>query len=363
MIRYIRYGTLIGSVLLGAACGESTAPDESNVVPTPDYVTPDQVPTLTSRVSGLAWDPEAFFMNLAHCGMECPFPPILSENNPLYLRSSVSGASVSIFDPAPLFIPNFPAVSVSPEQSDFIGQWVLPTVPSREGIPYFILSSGTGSLPPANAPFPPLATIPPSEYVKTLTIRPIVASASTCVTMSAGQIAKNGVMEAAAKFLSATEEPTTVEDLINPDKFYGFNIFWLYHAGNPGLKAPADRTTIEASEGQLLHIDWAPPGVLPPFLNQSARGFYVTNTPTSPLGVIVSYLRNKGENRPKERTIQYKFVDTVTDAAAKRPWVFPSVEGHFTPGQVSYAGLQFFYPTPPEAPPGAPPPPSLCLPQ
>ncbi len=350
MNRTIRYGTLIGAVLLGAGCaGESEPPSESNLFPAPEYVDVNTVPANTVRVSGLAWDPEAFFFTLANCGQECPFPPLLSEGNPLYLQAAVNEASVLAFDPtaAP------PNLTVGdPATSDPTGSWLLPSVPERKGPPFFAFNPGAGAVttsafPPAPAP-PLLPPTPPSPYVPTVTARPIyTGKAATCLAQESVHISRGGILEAVAKFLSSTGTPTLVDDLLNPARYYGVNVFWFFHAGNPAVKAPADSISLEPSTGQMFVLDWAPPGVLPPFLQQSTRGYYVTNTATSPIGVYVVLFPNSG---PPPTGIEFKVMDTKEDAAVFRPWAPTTLPGNIGPGAVTFYGWQMMYTPKPNVP-------------
>jgi hypothetical protein len=346
---------------MGTGCEKSAAPAESNVVPRPVFMPAEQVQP-TTRVSGVAYDPEAFFINLANCGgRSCPIPPFLSEGIPLYLRSAVRGAQVLAFDveqaqPGP--VPGPPAAA------DGAGIWVLPNVPARFTTPFFTLATGAGVMPdPSEAIGPPLPPVAPTEYLPTLTLRPIFTGPSgTCVGQEAAHIGKNGILEAVAKHLSATGPATTVGDLINPQRFWGTNVFWFYEAGNPVVRGPADGISLEVDikggPHRQLAIDWAPPGVLPPFLNQSTRGFYVTNASISPLGVYVVLLPVQG---PPPTEIKYLIKDTLTRAQALRPWQFPPLPGGIGPGVVSFTGIQMQYPINPLNPPPVPPP-YICLP-
>ncbi len=352
MIRYIRTGALIGALTLGAACNtDPSVPEESNFIPKPEeYVSVDVVPT--TRISGLAWDPEAFFMSLVNCGDECPFPPLLNDGIPLYMMAAVGGGSVTAFDPVAV------APAVPPETTDPVGMWVLPKVPSRVGAPFFMLAQPQGALPTESiAGLPP---IPPADYLPTLTMRPISTVHSSCSSQEVLLASKKGILEAVAKHKTVVENvPTTVDDLVNPAKYYATTVFWLFHAGNGGLRVPASGTAVEASEGQVYLVDWAPPFV-PPAELRSERGFMVTTDAASPMGITVVLVPNTGA--PPPELIHYNIVDTVTSESARRPWFFPPIEAPIAPGVIAYAGFQMQYQ--PSELPGyeIPPPPSVCLP-
>ena len=81
------------------------------------------------------------------------------------------------------------------------GEWLLTDVPSRDGAPFLPVALGTGALPTEQIG-PPLPPTPPSEYVPTLTVRPIVTRNPTCAGMDVAHVSKNGVLEAVAKYLS-----------------------------------------------------------------------------------------------------------------------------------------------------------------
>jgi hypothetical protein len=346
---------------LGTSCQESAAPDESNVVPRPVFVAAADNPP-TTRVSGLAYDPEAFFINLVNCGgRNCPIPPFLSEGIPLYLRSAVRGATMLAFD---VEAQPQPQPVGAPAASDGVGMWVLPSVPSRFTAPFFVLSTGSGALPDPSEPIgPPLPPVTPTQYLPTLTARPIFTGPSgTCASQEAVHIGKNGILEAVAKHLTAMGTNTTVDDLVNPGRYWGANVFWFYEAGNPSLRAPAEGISLEVNitggPQQTFVIDWAPPGALPAFLNQSTRGFYVTNTATSKIGVYVVLLPAAG---PPPGPITYLLKDTKTSASAQRPWQFPPLRGNIGPMSVTFIGIQMQYPINPLNPPPTPPL-TVCLP-
>ncbi|HEX8698549.1 MAG TPA: hypothetical protein VF815_06920 [Myxococcaceae bacterium] len=361
MTRNIRHAALLGAVLLGAGCEKSATPDESTVVPRPVFLAANQV-ELTTRVSGLAFDPEAFWVNVANCGRTCPIPPFLSEAMPHYLRSAVRNAGVLTFDVAQ----QQPGPIGAPAISDAQGLWVHPSIPARYNPPYFMLATGSGAMPDPSEPLgPPAPAVPATTYLPTLNERPIVTGQNgTCVSQEVAHIGKNGILEAVAKHLTATGTNTTVDDLVNPSRYWTTKVFWFYAAGNPALRVPANGIALEVNvtggPHQTFVIDWAPAGVLPPFLNQSTRGFYVTNAPVSPMGiyvVLVPVLQG-----PPPSSLLFLAKDTVTNAATFRPWTFPPIPSSIGPGAVSFIGAQMQFPPNPLRPGAGVPPPHLCLP-
>jgi hypothetical protein len=361
MNRYIRYGALIGAVMMGAGCQESAPPAEAPFVPRPTFATQEETQALLiTRASGVAWDPEAFFFHLAQCDIafggrgQCPIPPFLSEGVPHYLRSMIRGANISTFDAE---VPGPIGTAVT---TDNLGIWLLPTVPFRYGTPYFSLNTGEGSVPPASEPLgPPLPLAPVSTYLPTLSGRPIFTGLSgTCTGLDNPHTARNGILEAVARHLTAQGTATTVDDLVNPARYWGAHVFWIYIAGNPVLRVPASGVALEASAGQIIALDWAPPGTLPAPPNQSTRGFFVTNGSISPMGVYMVLFPNNG---PPPANIQFRYKDTVTDPVSRRPWFFPNEPGSIGPGIVIYHTNQMLYGAVPNHP-SPPPPPFLCLP-
>ncbi|KFE68358.1 hypothetical protein [Hyalangium minutum] len=359
MNRHVRSALLLGASLLGAGCEQSTNPGTSSFVPEIQYVSPESV-TLTTRVSGVAWDPEAFFMSLATCGPTCPIPPFISEGMPLYQRSAIRGGSVSALDPT-----NGATVG-DPSSTDGVGIWVLPKVPSRNTAPYFIVSASQGALPTEQIG-PPLPAIPPTQYLKTLTLRPIKTVSGSCVSMEAVHVGSTGVLQAVAKQLSSQGKPTVVSDLLDPTQYHSVTVVGMFHAGNAALRAPAAGTGLSATSTTgsgapvsypVYHIDWAPPGT-PPSNLRSDRGFIVSATDKSPVGFAVVLVP---ATLPRPAAITYTVTDPVEDAVARRPWVYMPITAPPTPGIVTFLGIQMGY-QPPSIPLfQLPPPPGACVP-
>ncbi|WP_224366522.1 hypothetical protein [Hyalangium versicolor] len=350
MNRTFRKAALLGGLLLGAGCtSDNAGPPESPFIPVPKVT---QYQPRTSRVSGFAWDPEAWFMNVANCG-NCGIPPFILDNSPLFLRSSLKGATVLPFDPTT------GAPAADPVQADDGGLWTLPSVASRTYAPYFITALPTGTLNPP--PFgPPLPAIPSGGYVPTVTLRPVFTHNSICAVQEAASLSTVGILEAVAKHLSVVDgTPTLVTDLLNPGRFANVAVFWLFQPGSPLLRGPAGDTTVEASAGRVLHIDWAPPGT-PPANLRSTRGYIVTDAATSPLGITVVLLAASGTPPP---VIHYEFKDTApADPVTGHPWFFPPIDAPPTPTVINYSSTQLWRADEPNGPAG-PTPPYLCLPQ
>jgi hypothetical protein len=391
MNRTLRYGTLLAGSLLLGACGSDEKPPDSILYPTPEFVDVDPSQA-TTQLSGFAWDPEAFFINLAGC----PFPdircaPFLLDQGPLYGFSAMQRSSIFAFDP----VVGGPAGE--PVQSDELGVWTLQGVPSRTTVPFFVTALPTGSLNPA-------ASVPRGTYLPTVTLRPVVTHNSVCHVQEAASVSTVGILEAVAKHLTASGKATQVADFINPQRFASVVVFWNFQPGSPLLRAPASCTTVKATAknaavGETYNVNWAPPGALPPLLNQSTRGYFVNDQPAtdgsgtqvSGLGITVFLLRASVSGTPAE--ITFNLVDPTppynpandslvpdADPMAKpcalnnrvkergqikgeqfNPWRFQTIAAPPMPGVITFAGNQLWRKNQPNGPEGAVSP-NLCLP-
>ncbi|MFP2900007.1 hypothetical protein [Corallococcus sp. 4LFB] len=366
-------GTLLGAALLNAACTESSnSPASSTFTPRPTYENREPE-GLTSRLTGFTVDPEAYFINLANCApppAQCALPPLYAEFSPLLQRAVVRNAPITLQDTVPDPATGRPPDPAPPTLSSAAGLWTLDKVPTRRGPPFFVLSLGSLPALPAQptlandvpAPFP-LPPVPEGNYLPTLTIRPVVPAHSACVGLEALQVSDKGLMEAVAKYLSLTDGTSvTVADLLNPARFGGITVFWLYRPGFPVFRVPASNTTVEASSGRVLNIEWAPVGALPPALApfQSTRGFFIPPGPPAPnssLG-LVAIVHPPLMGPPGNVT--YTAKDATTSVPENRPWSLMPLELPQIPGLVTFAGLQMAPAVPSKTP--SIPPPSTCVP-
>jgi len=352
MHRAIRCGTVLAALLLGAGCeSQSGAPRESNFIPRPKFISVEAAgPTLqTTRVTGYAWDPEAWLLSFLECTQKClppipALPPLLLGNNPLFIRSVVGGTPVSMVD---LDTGTSTAVT-SAVPSDPLGIWTHPAVPSREARPYYPSSSGGGTLLPD--PFvgpggPILSPVPPATYLPTVSLRPVLTEADDCMAVDIPMAGDNGILEAVAKHLTAKGTSTVVADLINPGRYAGVTVFWLYSPGISSLRLPAFATTVEASAGQVLNVNWAPPGLLPPSI-QATRGFFVDDgAPVSGMGISV-VLVPAGGSAPA--SVTYSIKDPTTDAASGKPYKYRQIQARPLPGVITFAAPQLDFVTGPQ---------------
>ncbi|RKH14457.1 hypothetical protein D7Y13_16045 [Corallococcus praedator] len=383
-------GTLLGVSLLGVGCQESGTPASSTFVPRPVYVNREPA-GLTTRLTGFTVDPEAYFINLATCSelygpvvngrKQCPLPPLYAEFSPLFQRSTVRNSLVTVLDTVPDFTkqPPAPPAPPPPVMASAAGLWTIEKVPTRPWpkvppadpatyVPpiYLMLSLGEGAL--ANdAPTPfPLPPVPVGNYVPTAAARPVVTGHSACVGLEAIQVSDKGILEAVAKYLSTEGTAVTVQDLLNPARYAGVTVFWLYRPGFPVFRVPADNTTVTASAGRVFQVEWAPPGALPPPLApfQSTRGFFIAPTPPGAPAATVSSVGIVAIVHPPLMgppvPVVYTVKDPTTSTVENRPWKTDPIVLPPTPGVVTFAGLQLADAVPLDQP--NIPPPSTCVP-
>lgn len=334
----------VALVLMLGWCGCTTSaspPDAGVYGPTVDAGT---------SVNGFVWDPEAFFFTVATCGPGCPFPPVRAPGTPPLKRSLVAGAKVSLFDP----VQKKPAYS-APDLTGANGLWFMTGIPSRAMPPFFAFTVEAQPPPPPDggAPMmgPPLPPIPPATYLPTFTLRPIATLWTFCEGQAAALIGDSGILEAVANYLTNAGTPTTVADFIDPTKYGGVVVIWNFQLGSPVLRAPAGGTTLAASMGQVLMIDWAPPGLpsLPPpvLAIQSQRGFYVSSNPTSNIGVSVTTLPPVMGPPPM---VTFTPSDPVTDPTKNRPFNYAPVTAPVPSKVITFGERLAIFPNAPAPP-------------
>jgi hypothetical protein len=306
-----------------------------------------ELPGRKTTVSGVVYDPEAFFFSLAMFppdpedpdGLNAP-PPALFEGIPFLTMSVAVGASVSLVEGTSSEGP------VSQAPTTPTGHWQVQGVPSREGTPYF-----ARAVPPAQGPVltggvdiypsPPFETVPEGQYFPTTALRPIVASPALCQGQVATLVGETGALGALAQLLSAQGTPTTPADLADPAKTGGVILVWAF-APSFALdlfNIPSGGIVLEASRGTVYGIDWAPPGVVPE--GQSAMGYLAAPEPTSTLGYFAVVLP-PGSTAP----VTLSFQDTVVSdpdeepgPLGPRPWRVPGIT---VPGRPGISFLRHF---------------------
>jgi hypothetical protein len=369
MHRALFVGTLLGASLLGAACNESNNPAQSSFIPRPEYQNREPE-GLTSRLTGFSVDPEAYFINLALCAPpgQCQMPPLYAEFSPLLQRALVRNVPVTLTDTLPDPATGQPPPPPPPTVSNAAGLWTVEKFPTRRGPPFLVLSpANQGTL--ANDVPVPMPPVPVGNYLTTVSVRPVVPAHSACVGLEALQMSDNGIMDAVARRLSAEGPAVTVADLINPARYGGVTVFWFYRPGFPVFRVPADSTTVEATSGRVLNVEWAPPGALQPTPLapfQSPRGFFIPPGPPAPsssIGVVAVVHPAFPPGPPP--VVTYTVKDTKSDVAGGpvegRPWLFPQpLQLPVIPGVVALGGLQLASKLPSTTP--QLPPPSTCIP-
>jgi hypothetical protein len=308
-----------------------------------------------ATISGYVWDPEIYlyaFFNCAPKGQQCPLPPLTLPGTPLFSQSLIGGAIVGLFDPlTPTQTMPLPYMAAMPSAAD--GSYEITNVPLRSQPPFF---------PVAVVPAPTSGVdggAAGATYLPTFTAKPIATANSTlCLSQAAGAVGDSGVLEAVAGFMTGTGTPTQVTDLVDPSKHGAVAVWWLWMPGSGSLRVPAFGVQMKADLGTTYQIGWAPPGVLPPFLHQSKRGYFVNNGPPDPMnptiGVSVTVL---GPLMLPPPAVTFTITDPVTDASTGRPWTFPVLPPtQMAPGLITYGELQAV------SPGEAAPPSWVCLP-
>lgn len=313
-----------------------------------------------TQVYGYTWDPEAMFYIVAMSCFEaqvmppaCPLPPLSLPNEKAGKNSVLPGMAVALFDPlnppAPGSAPALQAAELAGPQ----GNWYVKDVPSRSDVPYFAVAMPTPGAPKLPTPD---VTVPPAGagYLPTMDLKPIVTTPTLCMGQPASMLTDKGILDAVARFLTATGSSTTVSDLLNPTKFGGVVVSWQMAAAGAGVHAPASDTRLTSDLGRVLYIDWIPPPVTlpePAKALRSARGFIIATKPPnpanpsappelldySPLGISVVLL-DPLKGPPPD--LHLKLEDPNPKQAAGRPWTWPALPPmKVGPGMVSYLEL------------------------
>ncbi|WP_043399154.1 hypothetical protein [Archangium violaceum] len=340
----MRASHFLSSVLLaGSLVGCSLVP-EPELPPPPSPYT--DLPGRTSTLSGVVYDPEAFFFLLANWPSDPEHPeedppPALYDGVPFLLYSSVPQAGISVLAPDD-------SVGGSTEGS-FTGSWQLSGVPSSNTVAYsaratppgreFVL--GEAYMDP-EAPPPPV-TAPMGTYYPTRTLRPIVPHSTLCQLQVATMVGDAGALTAIANTMTDMGTPTTVADLMDTTKTAGVALLWVYAPSYELdiFTIPADSIAAETNMGQLFAIEWAPPDAGIP--GQSPMGYMAIPDAgaMSSLGYYAVVLPPKSE---VTEPLQVTFNDTVIleEGDFPRPWVIPPVVEEIREG-VSF-GRVFSFP-------------------
>jgi hypothetical protein len=350
-----------------AGCSGGGSPPPAPVQGSEFY---SELPARKSLVSGIVYDPEAFyyaFVTFPAPPDQLP-PPALFLGIPYLLRTTPMEAQVSMLSGTSVASQTVSApngvweVGDLPVGSDTVYQ--VQAKPPAAGVSFF---DNPEVFPPEA--FPP---IPLVDYYPTTTVRPIVLSASACPLQVATLVGREGALGAVAKLLTKTKA-TTVADLLNPAKYGGVLLFWVY-SPSPVLDVfdqPMPGIVATASRGTVYTIGWAgsDPEVPSAAGKRTEMGYYATSSATkSPLSYFAVVLP-AGSTGP----VTLNFTDTVTTPDGEepgpggpRPWSIPEVT--LTPGPgVTFARLHAFPSFMPEPDPLEDPGPEedasfLCMP-
>lgn len=359
-------GLALAATVIG--CGRSEAPPVNT-----DSTPYTSLPSPKTPVSGLVYDPDAFFFALATFPTDPDDPsggppPALFEGIPFVTRSAAMGTRVSLTQ-------NGTVVDTSgPSTPD--GFWQAAGIPTGDAT-YFMRAE-----PPAEPltlgapeifPSPPFVPVPEAKYYPTTTLRPIVPLAPTCYVQVAAVLGDAGALTAVANLLTDMGTPTTAADLANPDKTGSVVFIWVA-TPSPVFESfigPAGGIQASASAGNLYSIIWAPPNEGPP--GQSPMGYFAVPDNVGPLGYFALILP-PGTTGP----VKVSFTDTNPppdpnqpqdpNGPPPNPWVVPDLEVMPSPG-ISFARLFATGAGAPEEPPPGieQPPPTdftwLCMPQ
>jgi hypothetical protein len=322
----MRASHFLSSVLLaGSLVGCSLVPEPELPPPASPYT---NLPGRTSTLSGVVYDPEAFFFLLANWPSdpehpENDAPPALYDGVPFLMYSSVPEANISVLAPDN-------SVGGSTVGS-FTGSWQLSGVPSSNTVAYSARATppergvvlGEAYMDP-EAPPPPV-TAPAGTYYPTTTLRPIVPHSTLCQLQVATMVGDAGALQAVANSLTDMGTPTTVADLMNPAKTAGVALLWVYAPSYELdiFTIPAEGIAAETNMGKLFAIEWAPPEEGIP--GQSPMGYMAIPEPAmSSLGYYAVVLPPKSA---VTGPLAVSFIDTVTsdEGDFPRPWVIPPV--------------------------------------
>lgn len=320
----MKISTVISSALfLSAALLSGCITEEP---PAPTGTDPYTDMSRVSTVNGYVIDPEAFFALSAQWPVdpddpEGPPPPMLFNGMPYFELSSASGVDVSLVSGA-----TQTPLSAANER----GVWQVFDVPTSRTDVYLMKAEpkASGVQLGAAVPFPSPVELPPSNYVTTTTLRPIVPSVPLCQYQVATLVSDTGALSALAKARTAEGTATTVSDLLKGSVV----LAWVYSPSflADWFQAPADAIAAEPSAGTLYSLDWAPPGVGGP--DQSPMGYIASKGGVSPLGyyAIVLPQGSSGE-------LMVNFVDTTPEGGepgpfGPRPYFIPPLSAPIQPG-------------------------------
>jgi hypothetical protein len=347
--------SLTASFLLAAALGGcSDSEPLPSRAPSGAEAPVGDLPARQATVSGLVFDPEAFFVQYMAAGEGGD--AYLFDGQPYLTYSAIPDARVRLSGPG---LPD----ALSPASSP-TGQWQMMGVLSNSQTPYL-----AQALPPdapvafytdESAPF----VLPPATHYPTTHLRPIQVSGTQCMAQQALMVGSAGALDAVARHLTARGSPTTVADLVDPDRSGGVVLIWVQApSGYFDFNwTPLDSVAAEASAGTLVALDWALPEGLP---GQSPMGFSVPPDPVSSVGYFALVLP-PGTVAP----VTVRFTDTSVGEGpyGTRPLPIPPASVEPRPGVSVQRVLAFFnFPPGPSDPLDDPPPPPpdeswRCLP-
>ncbi len=300
----------------------------------------------TSVITGVTYDPEAFFFAFATWPPpqgpdDFPPPPATFAGIPYMTRSAVGGAKVYLINQGE---------PVAQTVAGPTGEWRLSGVPSV--MPNFnVLASEPGDAGvrlSEEFPSPPFEPIPTGTYFTTVSLRPLVPLKTYCHVQRSSIVGETGALGALAK---AKNVPVT--DLLDPAKNAGVFLVQLtapspfadffFFPGDDGME-------LSSNVGEIWAIDWAPPSAMVP--NSSPMGFTAAKGNRSHIGYFAVVLPVG-----TSEFVNVSAKDTKVDAMNGRPYFMTGVAAPPIPG-VSWGRIMSFsnqpYTPDPTADPGQP---------
>ncbi|QRK08651.1 hypothetical protein JQX13_00195 [Archangium violaceum] len=316
----MRVSSVISRVLLAAALTGCSTETPSPPASTPAY---SELPPRKTTVSGIIFDPEAFYFSLKTFPSfpDSPPPPgMLIIGIPHLTRSVPVGARVSVVDGD--------TVADSSEVVTPAVAWQVPGVPTDDTIEYALRAEphpeagGISIGAPEDFPAPFFEPVPPSTYHPTTSLSPLRTLGPSCVSQVAMMVGEAGALSAVASYRTSHGTPTTVADLLNPAKVAGVALVWVI-SPSPFMdffhEPLGDVEMVkESGQGTVYALDWQLPGSV---AGQSPMGYYVSSASISPIGYY-AIVFPPGATEP----VSLGFTDTVTELPPP-PDVPPSENG------------------------------------
>lgn len=337
----MRFPTLVG--LATAAAGLVGCLESGPYVSAPPETKYADLGPSQLSLSGVVYDPEAFFYSMAMFTPDPAFPndvppPALFAGTAYLMESSIPGTRVSLVKGA--------SVVMTSEPSTETGSWNVRGF-SQDETEFNLV---------AEPPAAPLAlgggALPEAKYFKTRTLNPVIPSRTYCMNQVAISVGDTGALRAIADFKRSQGTNTTVADLLDPARSGGVLLVWVY---SPSFylnmfTIPSGEISLSADKGEVFALEWAPPGS---FEGQTPLGYFGAPGKLSSTGYFAVVMPPNASG-----PVHLTMTDTVTDNESGRPYEFPELTWNPTPG-VTFHRTFGVMPAPPPNPDAEPVPPFL----